>query len=859
MGKRNRVRPRTSYVPSNQSLRTSSSSGSTRSQKIAWWAKRGFIAAIVLFLLSIVVFQILAYTLPSPDKIVRHSGYSTKILDRNGKLLYDVFVDERRTPVTLAELPDYLKKATIAIEDKNFYQHQGFDPTGYLRILYNLVAKRRLIGGSTLSQQLVKNVLLSPERTPIRKLNELVITIQIEKRYSKDEILTLYFNEVPYGGTAWGVATAAQIYFAKNVKDLNLVESAFLAGLPQSPSRYSPYSSTPKAYIGRTEEVLRRMREDGYITADQEKEAKAQLPDLAFQSRGADFKAPHFVQYVQNILNERYGENVIEQGGLKVTTTLDLDLHEKAQAIVSEEIQKVQNLSIGNGAAVVINPETGEILSMVGSKDFNAKDYDGQVNVTTASRQPGSAIKPIVYAKALEKGYTASSLLADVPTSFPGGSGQPDYTPVNYDGKYRGPIQMRYSLANSMNVPAVKTIALVGVKDVLSLGYDMGLTSLEPTNTTLSRVGLSMALGGGEVKLLELTSSYSAFLNGGYHVEPVSILKVESSDGKVLENNTPKKDRQVLPPGVAFIIANILSDNDARKEVFGLNSLLNIPGRQVAVKTGTTNDKRDNWAVGGTPQVIVGTWVGNNDNSVMKSVASGVSGASPIWNRIVKASLEGKPVVNFTQPDSVVTAQVDKISGMRATSGFESRNEFFVKGTEPGEDTVHVKIKVCKNDGKLATPSDIAANNYDEREFVVLKEEDPLSGAGGENKWQKGILDWVNALPQPDAGKYKPPTEYCSGVNNAPLNVEFVNPRDRMSDLDNNVTIKFSIDGVNQITDAKLEIDGNLVRSFTSAPYEFETVLPTGVHTLRAIGKDDKGNQSDRSITIGINKAWDAK
>ena len=829
----------------------------SRSQRIAKFVKIGFIVFLVSIVVAFVGFQVMTFLLPAPENIVRHDGFSTKILDRNGKLLYDVYVDQRRSPVTLTDLPEYLKKGTIAIEDKNFYTHQGFDPLGYLRILQNLITKQRLIGGSTLTQQLVKNVLLTPERTPIRKLKELILTLQIEKKYSKDEILTLYLNEAPYGGSAYGVGTAAEIYFGKSVKDLNLVECAFLAGLPQRPPYYSPYLNPNKAYVGRTQEVLRRMREDSYITKDQEQEARTALDNLEFQPKGADFKAPHFVQYVQNILNDRYGEETVARGGLKVTTTLDLDLQEKAQAIVSEEIEKVQSLHIGNGAAVAIDPQTGEILAMVGSKDFNAKDYDGQVNVTTSLRQPGSAIKPIVYTKALEKGYTAASVLVDAPTSFPGGANQPDYTPVNYDGKFRGPVQLRYALANSLNIPAVKLIALVGIKDVLTLANDMGISSLEPTPATMSRVGLSLALGGGEVKLVELTSAYSAFLNQGYRVDPVSILEVQDQDGKVLEKNSPKKGNQVIPTDVAFIVSNILSDNDARKDTFGLNSLLNISGRSVAVKTGTTNDRRDNWAIGGTPQVIVGTWVGNNDNSPMKQVASGVSGASPIWNRIVKAAVAGKPVVPFDTPSEVTTQTVDRISGLKSHDGFPDRTEYFVKGTEPGDDTMHVNLKVCKGEGKLATPSDVAANNYDNKEFIILKEEDPTAPAGGENKWQKGIIEWINS--QPDNGKYKVPTEYCSGVTSAPLNIDFVSPTDRSSNLDKALKISFKVSSLNNLSNVWLEVDGTTVRSFTGAPYEFETELTNGVHTLRAVVKDDKGNQSDRKIQIGVGTSWDSQ
>ncbi len=826
-----------------------------RSKRIARFARFGFLGALALFVGLFLVYPLIAFKLPSPDKIVRREGFSTKILDRNSKVLYDIYADQRRTPISISDVPEYLKLATISIEDKNFYKHKGFDPTAYLRAVYNIIVRRKLQGGSTLTQQLVKNVLLSPERTVTRKLKEFILALQIESRYGKDEILQMYLNEAPYGGTAWGVEAAAETYFGKKVKDLNLIESAFLAGLPQRPSTYSPYSSNPKAYIGRTEEVLRRMREDGYITRDQEEEAKKELENLEFLPKGASFKAPHFVQYVQKILEERYGERAVELGGLRVTTTLDLDLQEKAQEVVAEEIKKVENLKIGNGAAVVIDSETGEILAMVGSKDFNAEDYDGQVNVTLSLRQPGSAIKPITYVTALKKGYTASTLLMDVPTTFPGGVGQPDYEPANYDGKYRGPIQVRYALANSINIAAVKMLAMVGVKDVLEVAFDLGITSLEPTKETLSRVGLSLTLGGGEVRLLELTSAYSAFMNGGAKVEPVSILRVEDNEGKVLEEVKPKRGEEVLSPEEAYLITSILSDNEARSQVFGTNSLLNVPGKKIAVKTGTTNDKRDNWTIGGNPQLTVGVWVGNNDNSPMKEVASGVSGASPIWRKILLSALEGKANISFEQPPNIVTVSVDSVSGFRAHDDFLSRTEIFIKGTEPGEDPVHQKLKLCKNEGKLATPSDIAAGNYDEKEFFVFKEEDPTASPGSENRWQKGILDWI--ATQPDE-KYHPPTEYCSGVNAAPLNVEFIDPRDRDSNLSNDLKIKFKADAVYGIDLMELEIDGTKVRSYTGPPYEYETTLSDGIHKLRAIAHDKKGNESDRIITIGVKTSWDS-
>lgn len=829
------------------------SSKVNRTRLVLKLAKFSLFAVVIAFLSSFIIFPLFAFNLPSPDKIVRREGFSTKILDRNGKVLYDIFADQRRTPVEIKNIPDFLKEATVAIEDKNFYKHQGFDPLGMLRGLSRIVTRGSAQGGSTLTQQLVKNVLLTPERSIFRKIREFILAVQIERKYSKEEILQMYLNEAPYGGTAWGVEAASETYLGKSVKDLNLIESAFLAGLPQRPSVYSPYSAYPDAYKERTKQVLRRMREDGYIESETEDQALKDLDQITFLNRGANFKAPHFVQYVQKVLEERYGERIVEQGGLKVTTTLDLDIQEKSQQIVTEEIAKVaESHHITNGAAVILNPQTGEILSMVGSKDFGDKNYDGQVNVTLSLRQPGSAIKPITYLTALKEGYTPSTLLMDVPTEFPGGIGQPSYNPENYDGKYRGPIQIRYALGNSINVPAVKMLALVGIRKTLETAYDLGLNSLEPTKEMLDRVGLSLTLGGGEVRLLELTGAYSTFANQGFGVDPVAIIKIEDANGKILEEVTPKKERRVLTPEQAYLIADMLSDNDARTLVFGPNSALKIPGRQVLVKTGTTNDRRDNWAIGGDTQAMVGVWVGNNDNSPMKSVASGVSGASPIWRRLVLNALEGKPNFPFEVPGGIVTAAVDSVSGFAAHDGFPSRIERFIDGTQPGTDPVHVKLKVCKSDGKLATPSDIANGNYDEKEFFIFKEEDPTSGKSGENKWQKAILAWIST--QPDS-KYHPPNDYCGTQN--PVNVEFLTPADKSSNLGNKFTVEARADSTSNISQVELYVDGERIRTFLAKPYKEEVNLTNGVHNIRVFARDSAGKESDRNITVGVNVAWD--
>jgi len=811
----------------------------------------GFFGLLGAFLIGSLLFAWYAKDLPRPDRVVRREGFSTKIYDREEELLYDVFADQRRTPVTLDQVPDILEKATVAIEDKNFYKHGGFDPTGYVRAVFNTIFRGRLQGGSTLTQQLVKNVLLTPQRTIGRKIKEFVLAVQIENKYSKDEILQMYLNEAPYGGTAWGVEAAAETYFGKKVAELNLIESAVLAGLPQSPSRYSPFIGGD-AYKTRTLDVLRRMREDGYITRDQEETAVKDLEAVEFIPEGASFKAPHFVLYVKQQLIERYGERLVEQGGLKVTTTLDWDLQSQAQEIVGSEIARVESIDITNGAAMAMDTTTGEILAMVGSKNYEAEDYDGKVNVTLSLRQPGSAIKPVNYVTALKQGYTASTMIVDAVTEFPGGANNPVYKPLNYDNKVSGPVQLRFALGNSLNIASVKLLQLVGVKNMLETAYDMGFDSLEPTTANVNRLGLSVTLGGGEVRLIDMAAAYSAFANGGLKVEPVSILKVEDKDGKVLEEFRPVKGPRVLSEEEAFMISDILSDSQARLRTFGENSLLNISGRQVAVKTGTTNDQRDNWAVGWSPGVIVGAWVGNNDNSPMKQVASGVSGATPIWRRIMLEALSQQPIKEWAVPNGITTVEVDTISGYKAHDGFPSRIEYFIKGTEPvGEDPIHPMLEVCKGEpGKLATDAMVARGDYDKKEYIVLKADDPAGG--GRNRWQEAIDAWIAG--QADE-RYRAPTEYCR--EGEAIYVEIDSPGDKSQVNSNEVTVKAKVVADNQVSKVEFFVDGSKKKTLTDKPYEVTLSLDDGPHTIKVRAEDNKGNAADREIKIGINTPWD--
>ena len=822
----------------------------SRADLIKLLAVVGLFGVIGMSLVGTVMFAWFAKDLPTPDKVVRREGFSTKIYDRNDELLYDVFADQRRTPVELDQVPEELKQATVAIEDKNFYKHQGFDPLGWVRAVFNTVFKlRRLGGGSTLTQQLVKNVLLTNQRSISRKIKEFVLSVQIEKKYTKDEILKMYLNESPYGGTAWGVQAAAETYFAKNVDELNLIESAVLAGLPQAPSRYSPFIGDD--YKDRTEAVLRRMREDDYLTKDEEKKALEDLEKIEFAAEGSSFKAPHFVLYVKQQLIDRYGDRMVEQGGLKVTTTLDWELQKEAQEIVGKEISRVETLDIGNGAALSMDPSNGEILAMVGSKDYGDEDYDGKVNVVMSLRQPGSSIKPVNYVTAFQQGYTPATMLVDVLTEFPGGANIPVYKPRNYDNKDHGPVQLRYALGNSLNIPAVKLLHLVGVREMLETAYKMGFTSLEPTTANVNRFGLSLTLGGGEVRLIDMVSAYSSFANGGVKVEPISILKVEDNKGKVLEEHRQTKSQRVLVEEEAWLISDILSDNQARLITFGANSLLNIPGHTVAVKTGTTDDLRDNWAVGWTPGVITGVWVGNNDNSPMKKVASGISGATPIWRRIMLEALSGLPAKDWAIPKSIVQKEVDQISGYPSHDGWPSRKEYFIKGTEPvGEDLIHANLKVCKGQGdKLATDAMVARNDFDKKEYVILEADDPAGGS--KNRWQEGIDAWIEK--QGD-GRYKYPKDYCGETDE--IYIEIEDPDDHAK-LDNDFTFKAKVTASKDIKWVKFYVDGSERKEKTSKPYEYEEHLSDGIYTLKVKTEDADGNVADREIKIGVNQDWD--
>ena len=676
---------------------------------------RSFKVGIVAILLALVSLWYLTKDLPSPRQLAtRQVPQTTKIYDRNGELLFNVYSDQNRTVVPLSEIPESLRLATIAIEDKDFYKHKGFDVFGIIRAGRETVFGRSLQGGSTITQQLVKSAFLTPERTIPRKIKELYLAFRVEMAFSKDQILEMYLNQVPYGGTAWGVAAAAEQYFGKKVGDLTLAESALLAGLPQAPTFYSPFGQDPQRSEERQTQVLSRMVEEGSITKEEAEAAAAEA--LNFKSSAVDIRAPHFVMYVREYLAQKYGEAVAAQGGLKVTTTLDLSVQEMAQAHVTENVDKVRNLRVGNGAALVTKPKTGEILAMVGSRDFFDVEGDGNVNVTVALRQPGSAIKPINYATALEhRLITPATVIMDVPTTFSGGP--KPYRPVNYDGRFHGPVQARYALGNSYNIPAVKVLALNTVVEMIKKAREMGITTFEDE----SRYGLSLTLGGGEVRMTEAAVAFGVFANEGARIDLTAILKIEDSKGRVIEEFKPKAGKRVLSAEVSFLISSILSDNSARTAAFGPSSLLSIRGKTVAVKTGTTDDKRDNWTIGYTPSYLVTTWVGNNDNTPMNpALASGITGAAPIWNAIMTDLLKDKVNEALKVPSGVRGMEICAVTGGKKTEGCYSRFEYFLAGTEPKEDTFKkAKVWVDKTTGKVVQPG---TENAEEKEEIVISD-----------------------------------------------------------------------------------------------------------------------------------------
>ncbi len=620
----------------------------------------GSIFSLIFIFIPFLVL-IFLQNLPNPRILaLRDISQTTKIYDRNKTLLYQMYANQNRTLVPLISIPKTLINATIAIEDKDFYRNPGFDIGAIVRAAVGNLQGKPLQGGSTITQQLIKSTLLTPEQSIERKIKEIILAFWSERIFTKDQILMMYFNQVSYGGTSWGVEAASQTYFGKSVKDLDLAQSAFLAGLTKAPTTYYPYGDNPEFWKVRQIEVLQRMQQLGFINAQEKQQAEDE--ELTFLPPQSPIYAPHFVFYLKDLLVKKYGLEMVEKGGLNIITSLDLSLQQKAENIVRTEVDKDVKYNLTNGAALVTNPQNGDILAMVGSRDYENPDF-GKVNLTTSLRQPGSSVKVITYSAALTRGYTAATIINDSPTNF--GS----YKPVNYDGTFHGNVSLRIALANSINIPAVKTLQTIGVNNMIALAKNMGIT----TWNNPEKYGLSITLGAAEVKMTDMATVYGTLANGGDRVDLNPVLKITDSQGQTVYEKKNIFKTKVLDSGVSFIISNILNDNKARSMAFGANSPLNIPSYEISVKTGTSDRLRDNWTIGFTPNFLTAVWVGNNNNVPMNGITSGITGAAPIWHNIMLTLLPNSSSLGgqkLQKPSNIVEKNCI------------GRKELFIKGTE---------------------------------------------------------------------------------------------------------------------------------------------------------------------------------
>jgi len=650
-----------------------------------------FFISICILLAGVMVIWLSSLKIPDFHSFEdRKVVNSTQIYDRTGKiLLYDIHQDVKRTDIPIDQMSINIRNATVAIEDSNFYNEGGIKISSIIRAALSNLLGNKTQGGSTITQQLVKNTLLTSDKSYIRKIKEIILAVKIDKSLSKDEILEAYLNEIPYGGNVYGIEAASKTYFGIDAQNLTLAEAAYLASIPQSPSTLSPYGPNRDKLDARKNLVLGRMLDLKFITEDEYNQAKNEVVTFAPQAAGG-IVAPHFVFWIKDYLEQKYGSDLVDSGGLKVITTLDANLESQAEQIVKAgALQNEQNWNGSNAGLVAIDPTTGQILAMVGSRDYFDKTIDGNFNITTASRQPGSSFKPFIYATAFNEGFTPDTVLFDLPTEFqttcdaygntlPGHNQSDCYMPKDFDGKSRGPISLRNALAQSINIPAIKLFYLTGMQNSLNTAENMGISTLGDIN----QYGLTLVIGGGEVTLLDMTSSYGVFANDGIRNPHTGILEVDDLNGNVLEKYQPNP-QQVLPKNTALTISDILSDETAREPTFGVHSVLYLPGKDVAVKTGTTNDDKDAWTIGYTPSLVVGVWAGNNDDTPMKN--GGVEIAGPIWNKFMNAALSNMPNESFEKPD----LSVDPTTTNPALLGFWQGNDSFF---------------IDKISGKSATP-----------------------------------------------------------------------------------------------------------------------------------------------------------
>ena len=889
-----------------------------------WWAKFGswwktsgpvswdwsgrwgcFLRMLVIGLFALVVlgvitasfgiyhYQKIARTLPDVEDLRAQAAQfeTTRILDRDGNELYEILDPNagRRTYVPLKDISPYLVAATIATEDANFYSHPGYDIFAIVRAFYqNLVSDEIVSGASTITQQLTRMLLLSPEersrRTYARKIREAILAAEITRRYSKDEILELYLNEINFGNLAYGVEAAAETYFKTSAKNLTLGQASFLAGIPQLPAVYDVYTNRDIT-LSRHESVLVLMyqtsQEQGciYVSNNQQPicigagEATAAAEEIRqyeFTAPYGEIRYPHWVMYIRSLLEDRYDPQTIYRSGFTVYTTLDPELQEIGQEMVRNQVEALSGKRVSNGALVAVRPTTGEILAMVGSADFHNEDIQGEINMSVSPRQPGSAIKPLTYLAAFEKGWTPATLIWDVPSEFPP-SGDPNdprppYEPVNYDERFHGPVLLRSALANSYNVPAVKTLDFVGIYDdpetqrvegLIPFAQRMGITTLDRND-----YGLSLTLGGGEVTLLELTAAYATMANGGRQVPPVAISRIEDFQGNVVFEYDIPSGEQVIRPEHAFLISDILSDNQARIPAFGPNSVLNLPFK-AAAKTGTTNDFRDNWTLGYTPDLAAGVWVGNADYTPMID-SSGLTGAAPIWARFMKNAHQlltgGNPAV-FVRPAGVIERVICSISGTVPSDYCpDQTREYFAADQPPlpPEEDLWQEVTIDTWTNKQA--SEVCSEYTREELGIQIDDEWGIKWLRETNEgqlWAKsiGLKKWPYIVRD----------RVCDEDDSRPI-LEIASPREGDVITSSPLKIFARLDATAHFEDARLEYsladspeDWQVLERYENPVGEVEEIyswdleeLPTGAVNLRFTINSTLGGEVRETIQIDL-------
>ncbi len=807
----------------------------------------GLFAAVACFIIGTITVAVISRELPDPEKLSeRQVAQSTKIYDRTGEhLLYEVYQDQKRTMVNLDQIAPLAVKATVAVEDKNFYTHKGVRLTSIIRAaLNNLIGRRAGSGGaSTLTQQLIKNTIVGGERSYFRKIKEAILAMRLEKKYSKDQILKMYLNEIPYGSTNYGIEAASQSYFKKNALDLTLAESATLAALLKQPTRYLNDTNMLKE---RRDLVLRLMREQEYIS-EEEKNAAQEEPLKISRNTGI-MDAPHFVLYIKQLLAEQYGEKMVDQGGLKVISSLDYDKQKIAESVIEEFGDKfLEEANANNASLVAIQPTTGEILAMVGSRDFFDEEIDGQFNVAVlGKRQPGSSFKPFVYAAAFEKGYTPETVLYDVETNFEKRSGG-EYIPHNYDNKDHGLITMRRALGNSMNIPAVKALYLVGEEYISDFAERFGYTTLSGGD-----YGLSLVLGGAEVNLLEHTNAYATLANNGRYHSPVAVIRIYDDKGSEIFSNPETEGTEAIKPEIAALITDVLADDDARAFTFGHNGILTLPGRPVAAKTGTTNNYKDAWTLGYTPSLATGVWVGNTIPATMKGGGSRLAGQ--IWNKFMKESLADTSSEEFPAPpendatksvligsDGVSKIKVNRLNGRIATSS-TPENLIVEREFLPPHDILHY---VIKDDPRGPVPE----NPADDPQY---------------EGWEAGVAAWAER--ERAAGREvsfsEPPSELDNYSFDPALipTIEILNPTPSSTINSRELKIDLIASAPRGIAEILYKLDDNTFSVQRTPPFSVSYYLKNttkGWHTLSIIASDDMGNSIMQDIAFELTADMD--